>query len=92
VATYSGPAVIRQGDVAVRVNCDLESWDEDAGLPGLRGVGQLEGSFESYEPLAIEPGLAVIELGDGRTGEVIVSLQTRHGRAWGTLTGSSTSI
>ena len=88
VATYSGPAVIRQADVAVRVHCQLASWGENSGLPGLLGVGQWEGSFESYEPLALEPGTAVIELGDGRTGEIIVSLQTTHGRAWGTLTGS----
>ena len=92
MATYSGAAVIRQGDSEVAIACYLESWNDEIEVrPGERvpGLGQWEGTFDSPNPpFALESGNGVIELPDGQTGDLIVSLTIRDDGEHGKLTGS----
>ena len=89
MGSYSGNAVIRQGQREVTVVCDLQSWHEEPSvLPGVPGQLRWEGTFVTPGPPSLEGGAATIELPDGRTGDVNMAVEARNGDEFGTLIGS----
>jgi hypothetical protein len=89
VESYSGNAVIRRGEREVHVVCDLQSWREEPSvLPGVPGLLRWEGTFATPGTPSLEAGAATIELPDGRTGDVNVTVEVRNRDEFGTLVGS----
>jgi hypothetical protein len=74
IGEYAGPAVIRADGHETAVTCTYEVYRDlvHAGDELIEGLKRWNGTFRAQAAGLLESGAAVLELPDGRTGEIVV--------------------